>query len=79
MWDNQEGKCNISGIDMTHLKGKGVYYFSNVSIDRINSKKGYTMSNIQLVCSWANTAKSNLSTTDFNKMITLTYIKLNKI
>ena len=64
---------------MTTLKGQGVYFYSNVSIDKIVPNFGYIKSNVQLVCSWANTAKSNLSMEEFSKMIALTHIKLNKV
>lgn len=38
---------------------------TNVSIDRIDSNKGYTKDNVQLVCSAINFMKSNLSLNDF--------------
>lgn len=78
LWNKQNQKCAISGIKMTTLKGQGVYYYSNISIDKINPKLGYIKNNVQLVCSWANTAKSNLSMEEFGKMIALTHNKLNK-
>jgi hypothetical protein len=78
LWNKQNQKCAISGIEMTTLKGQGVYFCSNVSVDKINPNLGYIKSNIQLVCSWANSAKSNLSMKEFSKMIELTHNKLNK-
>lgn len=78
LWKKQNHKCVISGIEMTTLKGKGVYYFSNVSVDKIIPELGYIKTNVQLVCSWANTAKSNLSVDDFENMISLTYNNINK-
>lgn len=78
LWNKQDHKCAISGIEMTTLKGKGVYYFSNVTVDRIDSKLGYTKDNIQLVCSWANSAKSNLDSEKFKELIGLTYKKMMK-
>jgi hypothetical protein len=77
LWDEQKQLCAISSIEMTTLKGKGVYYYSNVSVDKIIPELGYIKTNVQLVCSWANTAKSNLSIDDFKRMITLTYEKIN--
>lgn len=75
LYNKQNKKCAITGIEMTTLKGKGLY-FSNVSIDRIDPTIGYLKSNVQLVCFWANQAKSNLDNTQFKKMISLTYFNL---
>lgn len=79
LWENQKGTCALSGINMTYLKGKGSHYYSNVSIDRIDSNKGYTKDNVWLVCIWANTAKSNLIFNHFKEMIKITnnYLTLN--
>jgi len=79
LWEKQNHRCIISGIEMTTVKGKGVYYFSNVSVDRINPNLGYIKDNIQLVCSWANTAKSNLSMDEFKKMISITHKNINNM
>lgn len=65
---NQNNKCSISGIEMTTLfipnegKWKRIH---NVSVDRIDSKLGYTKDNIQLVCSIVNTMKWDLNQEDF--------------
>lgn len=77
LWEKQKHRCAITGIKMTTLKGKGVYFYTNVTVDRINSEKGYLKSNIQLVSSWANTAKSNLDENTFKTMISLTFNKIN--
>lgn len=75
MFLNQNGICEITGISMTHFSGKG-FCMSNLSIDRIDSKKGYTKDNIQLVCLWANVSKNNMNLEDFKKYINLTYKKI---
>lgn len=64
MYEKQDGKCKITNIKMTAIRGKGLFY-SNLSIDRIDSKKGYTKGNVQLVCHWANVAKWNLNEDEF--------------
>ena len=74
LYNNQNEKCAITGINMTTLKGKGLY-FSNVSIDRKDSKLGYLKSNVQLVCLWANQAKGTLSMDKFKEMIIITNSK----
>lgn len=60
LWKCQEGKCAISGIDMTHEVDKG-RVFTNISVDQINPSEGYTTNNIQLVCMGVNQMKSDMS------------------
>jgi len=57
LWDSQKGKCNISGISMTHQFND----LKAVSIDRIDSEKGHVKGNIQLVCQFINYAKRHHS------------------
>lgn len=57
---NQQGKCAITGIELTFDLGKGRKY-TNVSIDRINSNLGYIKDNVQLVCMVINQMKSDLT------------------
>ena len=60
LWNKQCGRCSISDIPMTYELRKGRIP-TNVSIDRINSKEGYIMGNIQLVCMACNQIKSDLT------------------
>jgi hypothetical protein len=60
LWNKQEGKCAISGLNMTYEIFKG-RIFTNVSVDRIDSNKGYTKNNVQLVCMAINQMKSDMS------------------
>jgi hypothetical protein len=60
LYEYQKGKCAISGIKMTTDTSNG-RCLSNISIDRIKNNKGYSIDNIQLVCLWANQAKSTLT------------------
>lgn len=55
MWGVQDGRCKLTGMRMAHEHNN----IRSVSIDRINSKLGYTSDNIQLVCKWVNLAKNN--------------------
>lgn len=64
LWFFQNGKCAITGWDLTMELGKGVVP-TNCSIDRIDSSIGYEPGNVQLVCRAANIAKHNLSMNDF--------------
>lgn len=45
---------------MTTERGEGTVY-TNASIDRIDSSKGYTLDNVQLVCNIVNLMKNTLS------------------
>lgn len=60
LWNKQEGKCALTGLQMTYAFYKGRVN-TNVSIDRIDSSKGYTKDNIQLVCMAANQMKNDLT------------------
>ena len=60
LWNKQNGICALSGIQMTNKIFSG-RTFTNVSIDRIDSKKQYTLDNIRLVCMAVNQMKSDLT------------------
>jgi hypothetical protein len=64
LWFAQEGKCALTGWDMTTELGSGVIP-TNCSIDRIDSRLGYVPGNVQLVCRAANVAKHDLTVHDF--------------
>lgn len=59
MWKAQEGKCAVTNLDMTWYKGEAMP--TSVSIDRIDSSKGYTLSNVRLICYAINTFKGRWS------------------
>ena len=50
LYNKQKGRCALSGEKMTHTKDGTGYHYKNISIDRINPKRGYIIENIQLVC-----------------------------
>jgi hypothetical protein len=60
-WDDQLGICAYSGRKMTLESGK----IETVSIERIDSAKGYTIENTILVCQAINRMKSDFSYEDF--------------
>ena len=71
---NHDYKCALSGVELTCKmemnpdfvgNGKRHLWPTNVSIDRIDSTKGYTINNVQLVCVVLNIAKSNLPQNDY--------------
>ena len=63
MWNKQEGKCALTGIPMTVTERGRTN--TNISLDRIDSNKGYTKDNVHLICSAVNFMKSNLSLDEF--------------
>lgn len=61
IWDNQNGICPYSGINLIHHKEKGNDMFLSASLDRIDSKKGYIIGNVQFVSLCINYMKHELS------------------
>lgn len=59
LYNRQNGKCAISGLPMTYNVGAGRNHY-NISIDRIDSTKGYTKDNVQLVCVQVNMMKAEM-------------------
>ena len=64
LWSRQKGICKLSGLPMS----MGVGTKNKVSIDRINSNKGYVKGNCQLVTWEVNQAKASLMQSEFIKM-----------
>lgn len=60
LWNEQNGKCAISNIPMTYELCKG-NVMTNISVDQINPKAGYTKDNVQLVCWAVNRMKGEMS------------------
>lgn len=62
----QNNKCMYSGVDLIWKKKSGIY---QGTIDRIDSSKGHIKGNVQLVTIPVNRFKSDLSHTNFLKLI----------
>jgi hypothetical protein len=62
MWTQQNGRCALSGVPMSHTLSRAVpdAQWRNASLDRIDSAQGYSPDNTQLVCALVNRMKSNL-------------------
>lgn len=58
--NNQNKLCAISGLPLTFYLGIGKIS-TNLSVDRIDSNKGYTVENTHLVCSVVNQMKNDLT------------------
>lgn len=65
MLKKQNGQCYISKLPLV-LISKSPY---SLSIDRIDSNKGYTIENTIIVTKFVNNCKNNLSLNDFIKYI----------
>lgn len=63
LWDKQEGNCALSGLPMVydHIGPS----LDAVSIDRIEPKSQYILSNIRLTSKWANMARNILTDQEF--------------
>ncbi len=61
IYNNQEGRCALSG----EILEIGEWKERTISIDRIDSSKGYEIDNIQLVCWIINHMKVNLDQNEF--------------
>ena len=70
LYKDQDGRCAVSKLPMTWAveteKGSGHHARrgTNISIDRIDSSKGYEKKNIRLVCEKVNQIKSSMSDAD---------------
>lgn len=65
LYHNQKGMCYYSGIKMEiAIKGTTNNY-NTLSVDRIDSTKGYVKENVVLCCDCVNTMKMNLPTNEF--------------
>jgi hypothetical protein len=59
LWKLQNGKCAITGLPMSLIRGAGQRY-NNASLDRIDPKLPYEVGNIWLVLNAINTMKGQL-------------------
>ena len=48
LWREQEGRCALSGLQMTWRQGKLLH--TSISVDRIVAGLGYVKGNVRLVC-----------------------------
>ena len=78
LWDKQKGLCNISKIPMTLYFKNNVKNY-NLSVDRIDSTKGYTKDNVQLVCDIINRMKLDLEMNKFVELCKIIYNEQNRI
>jgi hypothetical protein len=79
LFDIQNGKCALTGILMNHRPNDPLA----ASIDRIDSRLGYFVGNVQLVCQFANYAKrhfpNNVIKAIFEQMVREGVSELDKM
>ena len=61
LWNCQGGKCFYSGLQMTYDRND----LYTVSVDRIDSNKGYTKKNVVLTCWSVNSMKNSYKYEEF--------------
>lgn len=61
MWEGQDGKCAITCVPMEYLPGNRERNQHKVTMDRIDSSRGYEPGNVWLICEWANRAKTDMT------------------
>lgn len=75
LWERQNGKCVLTGIEMTQEIGKGAR--NKASLDQIIPGLGYTEDNVQLLTDWANRAKLDMTIQEFKMYVTKASQHLN--
>jgi hypothetical protein len=76
VFKKQKGICALTGEKMSYIKKKNDAL--SLSIDRIDSTKGYNKKNIHLCTEKANEMKSDLSSFDFTRLCKIIDDKYNK-
>jgi hypothetical protein len=74
LWDNQKGKCAITGIELVVPRtssgfAKDEKSFRCASLDRIDNKQGYVAGNVHFVSRMVNYARNNSSIEDFKEFL----------
>lgn len=64
LWEKQNGLCYYSGLPMSTVRND----MNIVSVDRVDSSRGYTKDNVVLASRWANVMKNSHSAEDFIKL-----------
>ena len=87
--EKQNGRCIITGLLMTNIcyqnsvNDRHKINKWNISVDRIDSNKGYTIDNIQLICNVVNRMKSDLTDNELlllcNNIYKKNFDRINKL
>lgn len=70
MWADQEGRCAISGMPLTHHRrgDRDAVSLTNASLDRITPSGDYSLENVQLVCIGINMMRRRMELDEFITM-----------
>lgn len=63
--EKQNGRCALTGIELTCTLEKGIKFKTNASLDRIEAGGPYIKENIQLVCSAVNCLRLDMNVQEF--------------
>jgi len=74
VWDKQNGRCAYTKLPLLATANR----FNTVSLDRVDSGKGYVVGNIQLVCAAINKMKQEYSE-DLFILLSLLVTQNNKL
>jgi len=73
LFQQQKGKCALSGITMTWGNGKNTKNYrplpTSMTMDRIDPPKGYVSKNIRLVCHCFHSMRGQMSDTEMYEMM----------
>lgn len=64
LFNDQKGLCALSGYEMNYISGSSY----KMSLDRIDSSKGYTIDNVQWITWQVNNLKGNLEESELFKL-----------
>lgn len=65
LWDQQEGKCAVSGVKLTHNEYGQNKHYNQASLDRIDNAKGYVEGNVRFVLLMVNYGMNTFGTDKF--------------
>jgi hypothetical protein len=60
LWENQEGRCALTGISMSFRNGTGKAEPTSVTLDRINNDGNYDVGNVRLICFAVNSFRGRM-------------------
>lgn len=65
IYEQQQGKCALTGVEMTCIMVKGQRNPTNASVDRITAGGSYMKENVRLVCAAINRLRLDMPTEVF--------------
>lgn len=73
LWETQQGRCAITGVELTYDSADKDKKNSNMSIDRIDPVVGYVEGNVQLAAYRVNSMKSDMTEAQLARWVELIY------